>query len=115
MLPRISDSLSFLYLDMVRVVQDDTGVCAQIRVDGQRTDTVYIPTAALSCLLLGPGVSITTRAMATLARHGTSVVMTGAGGVRTYASVLPDSLSTAWLERQVHAYADTERRLGPVA
>lgn len=111
MLPRIADSLSFLYMDMVRIVQDDTGVCAQIRTDEQRTDTVYIPTAALSCLLLGPGVSITTRAMATLARHGTSVVMTGAGGVRTYASVLPDSLTTTWLERQVHAYADTERRL----
>ncbi|MGW1766492.1 type I-E CRISPR-associated endonuclease Cas1e [Streptomyces sp. NPDC002073] len=111
MLPRIADSLSFLYLDMVRIVQDDTGVCAQIRVDEHRTDTVYIPTAALSCLLLGPGVSITTRAMATLARHGTSVVITGAGGVRTYASVLPDSLTTTWLEHQVHAFSDPERRL----
>lgn len=111
MLPRIADSLSFLYLDMVRVVQDDTGVCAQIRVDEQRTDTVYIPTAALSCLLLGPGVSITTRAMTTLARHGTSVVITGSGGVRAYAAVLPDSLTTAWLEHQVHAYSQPEQRL----
>ncbi|MGW6950963.1 type I-E CRISPR-associated endonuclease Cas1e [Streptomyces xanthophaeus] len=111
MLPRIADSLSFLYLDMVRVVQDDTGVCAQIRVNDQRTDTVYIPTAALSCLLLGPGVSITTRALSTLARHGTSVVVTGAGGVRAYAAVLPDSLTTTWLEHQVHAYAEPQRRL----
>ncbi|MGJ3558641.1 hypothetical protein ACR6C2_05255 [Streptomyces sp. INA 01156] len=46
---------------MVRVVQDDTGVCAQIQVNGHRTDLVYLPTAALSCLLLGPGVSMTTR------------------------------------------------------
>ncbi|MGJ5898399.1 type I-E CRISPR-associated endonuclease Cas1e [Streptomyces niveiscabiei] len=111
MLPRIADSLSFLYLDMVRVVQDDTGVCAQIRTDDHRTDTVYIPTAALTCLLLGPGVSITTRALATLARHGTSVVCTGAGGVRAYAGILPDSLTTHWLEQQVTAYADTGRRL----
>ncbi|MFF5488790.1 type I-E CRISPR-associated endonuclease Cas1e [Streptomyces virginiae] len=111
MLPRVADSLSFLYLDMVRVVQDDTGVCAQIRVDENRTDLVYIPTAALSCLLLGPGVSITTRALATLARHGTSVVVTGSGGVRAYASVLPDSLTTTWLEHQVHAFSDPERRL----
>ncbi|MGW9375010.1 type I-E CRISPR-associated endonuclease Cas1e [Streptomyces xanthophaeus] len=111
MLPRIADQLSFLYLDMVRVVQDDTGVCAQIRVNDQRTDTVYIPTAALSCLLLGPGVSITTRALSTLARHGTSVVVTGSGGVRAYAAVLPDSLTTTWLEHQVHAYAEPQRRL----
>jgi CRISPR-associated protein Cas1 len=94
MLPRVADSLSFLYLDMVRVVQDDTGVCAQIQGDEQRTDLVYIPTAALSCLLLGPGVSITTPALTTLARHGTSVVCVGARAVRTYAGILPDSLTT---------------------
>lgn len=111
MLPRIADSLSFLYLDKVRVVQDDTGVCAQIQADDNRTDTVYIPTAALTCLLLGPGVSITTRALSTLARHGTSVVCTGAGGVRAYASILPDSLTTHWLEQQVTAWSDPQQRL----
>ncbi|MFI6469879.1 type I-E CRISPR-associated endonuclease Cas1e [Streptomyces sp. NPDC050516] len=111
MLPRVADSLSFLYLDMVRVVQDDTGVCAQIQVNEGRTDLVYVPTASLSCLLLGPGVSITTRALATLARHGTSVVCTGAGGVRAYAGILSDSLTTHWLEQQVHAWADPDRRL----
>ncbi|MBM9624693.1 type I-E CRISPR-associated endonuclease Cas1e [Streptomyces zhihengii] len=111
MLPRIADSLSFLYLDMVRVVQDDTGVCAQIQVDDSRTDTVYLPTAALSCLLLGPGVSITTPALTTLARHGTSVVCTGSGGVRAYAGILPDSLTTHWLEQQVSSWSDPDRRL----
>ncbi|MFG2950485.1 type I-E CRISPR-associated endonuclease Cas1e [Streptomyces adustus] len=111
MLPRVADSLSFLYLDMVRVVQDDTGVCAQIQVADNRTDLVYIPTAALSCLLLGPGVSITTPALTTLARHGTSVVCVGAGGVRAYAGILPDSLTTHWLEQQVTAWNDPTRRL----
>jgi len=111
MLPRIADSLSFLYLDMVRVVQDDTGVCAQVQVDEDRTDTVYVPTAALTCLLLGPGVSITTRALTTLARHGTSVVCTGAGAVRAYAGILPDSLTTHWLEQQVTAWSDPQQRL----
>ncbi|MFF4827937.1 type I-E CRISPR-associated endonuclease Cas1e [Streptomyces sp. NPDC001312] len=111
MLPRVADSLSFLYLDMVRVVQDDTGVCAQIQVGDDRTDIVYIPTAALSCLLLGPGVSITTPALTTLARHGTSVVCVGAGGVRAYAGILPDFLTTHWLEQQIAAWADPTRRL----
>ncbi|MDF3292363.1 type I-E CRISPR-associated endonuclease Cas1e [Streptomyces silvisoli] len=111
MLPRVADSLSFLYLDMVRVIQDDTGVCAQIQVTPDHTDTVCIPTAAISCLLLGPGVSITTRALSTLARHGTSVVCTGSGGVRAYAGILPDSLTTHWLERQANSWADPQRRL----
>ncbi|MFE6867732.1 type I-E CRISPR-associated endonuclease Cas1e [Kitasatospora sp. NPDC057692] len=111
MLPRIADSLSFLYLDIVRIVQDDTGVCAEVTSPQRGTETVYLPTAALSCVLLGPGTSITARALTTLARHGTTVVATGSGGVRCYTATVPDSLSTTWLERQARAWADDTTRL----
>ncbi|ATM24790.1 CRISPR-associated protein Cas1 (plasmid) [Streptomyces alboflavus] len=111
MLPRIADSLSFLYLDIVRVHQDDTGVRAEVTSEQRGTETVYLPTAALSCVLLGPGTSITARALATLAPHGTTVLITGAGGVRCYAAALPDSLTTTWLERQTRSWADDTRRL----
>jgi CRISPR-associated protein Cas1 len=110
MLPKVADSLSFLYMDIVRIVQSDTGVRAQVET-AHGTDVVEIPTAAISCVLLGPGVSITTRALATFARHGTTVLSVGSGVVRAYAGILPDSLSTAWLERQVRAWADDARRL----
>lgn len=110
MLPRVADSLSFLYLDVVRVVQDDTGVCAQVETS-RGIDRVYLPTAALACVLLGPGTSITQPALTTFARHGTTVVCVGMGGVRCYAGVLPDSLSTAWLEKQVRAWAEESSRL----
>ncbi|MET8010438.1 type I-E CRISPR-associated endonuclease Cas1e [Streptomyces sp. NPDC005271] len=111
MLPRIGDSLSFLYADVVRIVQDDTGVCAETTsADGEVT-RVYLPTSALSCLLLGPGTSITQPALTTFARHGTSVVCTGSGGVRCYSATTPDSLTTRWLEHQVHQWSDPERRL----
>ncbi|MFF2651711.1 type I-E CRISPR-associated endonuclease Cas1e [Streptomyces sp. NPDC058045] len=111
MLPRVGDSLSFLYLDIVRIHQDDTGVCARVTTEERGTELVYLPTAALSCVLLGPGTSITARALSTLARHGTTVVIAGSGGVRTYAGITPDSLSTTWLESQVRAWADDGRRL----
>ncbi|MFF8367074.1 type I-E CRISPR-associated endonuclease Cas1e [Rhodococcus erythropolis] len=111
MLPRIADSLSFLYLDIVRILQDDTGVCAEITSEQRGRETIYLPTAALSCVLLGPGTSITSRALATLARHGTTVLVTGSGGVRCYAAAQPDSLSTTWLERQARAWADDTQRL----
>jgi CRISPR-associated protein Cas1 len=110
MLPKVADSLSFLYLDIVRIVQDDTGVCAQIERP-RGTDVVYLPTAALSCVLLGPGTSITAPALTTLARHGTTVICVGSGVVRAYAGILPDSLTTSWLERQVRAWADDTQRL----
>ncbi|MBW8484439.1 type I-E CRISPR-associated endonuclease Cas1e [Actinomadura parmotrematis] len=109
MLPRIGDSLSFLYVDVARIVQDDTGVKAMFQI-GDDVRRVALPTAALGCLLLGPGVSITTRALSTFARHGTTVVCTGAAGVRCYAANVPDSLPTRWLETQVRAWADDTTR-----
>ncbi|MFJ9597977.1 type I-E CRISPR-associated endonuclease Cas1e [Streptomyces virginiae] len=111
MLPRVADQMSFLYLDIVRIQQDDTGVLAEVTSEQRGTETVYLPTAALSCVLLGPGTSITARALTTFARHGTTVVFAGAGGVRTYAGAQSDSLSTTWLERQARAWADDQRRL----
>ncbi|WP_150236419.1 type I-E CRISPR-associated endonuclease Cas1e [Nocardiopsis quinghaiensis] len=111
MLPRIADSLSFLYLDIVRVYQDDTGVCAQVETEQRGKELVYLPTAALSCVLLGPGTSITARAMTTFSRHGTTVLISGSGGVRCYSAMVPSSLSTTWLEHQARAWADDEQRL----
>lgn len=111
MLPRVADSLSFLYLDAVRVHQDDTGVCARVGPLGGGSDRVYLPTAALSCVLLGPGTSITQPALATLARHGTTVVCAGHGGVRAYAGIQPSSLTTHWLEKQALAWANENERL----
>ncbi|MFE3455543.1 type I-E CRISPR-associated endonuclease Cas1e [Nonomuraea sp. NPDC059194] len=110
MLPRVADSLSFLYAEAVKIVQDDTGVCAQVDT-ARGADRVYIPTAALACILLGPGTSITQPAMATIARHGTSLVCVGAGGVRSYAGIMSASLTTSWLEKQVKAWANDELRL----
>jgi CRISPR-associated protein Cas1 len=110
MIPRIGDSLSFLYLDMMRIIQDDTGLIA-FPAQPAPNRRLRIPTAALSCLLLGPGTSITTPALATLARHGTTVVCTGAGAVRTYAGITGPGQSSRWLEAQATTWADPEQRL----
>ncbi len=110
MLPRVADCLSFLYMESVRITQDDTGVLAYIE-SPRGMEQVYIPTAALSCVLLGPGTSITQPALATFARHGTSLVCVGAGGVRSYATIAPASLTTGWLEKQAKIWADDGLRV----
>jgi len=115
MLPRVADSLSFLYLENVRVTQDDTGVCAQVQHQDGSTGRVYLPVAALSCVLLGTGTSATNPAMATFARHGASVLWTGAGVVRLYSGSQPSDLTTDWLERQARAWADDTSRLAVAA
>lgn len=111
MLPRVGDGLSFLYLDMVRVVQDDTGLLALPALDAELDGTVRIPTAALNCLLLGPGTSITAPALSTLARHGTSVICTGSAGVRCYSGLVGPGQSSRWLEAQARSWADEKTRL----
>jgi CRISPR-associated protein Cas1 len=110
MLPRVADSLSFLYLETVRIAQDSTGVLAY--VDSPRgTEQVYLPVATLSCVLLGPGTSITQPALRTFASHGTSLVCVGTGGIRSYANIQPAGLTTTWLEKQARAWADDEQRV----
>ncbi|GAA0523017.1 type I-E CRISPR-associated endonuclease Cas1e [Saccharopolyspora thermophila] len=111
MLPRVADSLSFLYLEAVRVIQDETGVCAQTEHADGTTSRVYLPVAAISCLLLGPGTSATQPAMATCARHNTTVLWTGSGGVRLYSGSQPPNLTTYWLEHQARAWCDDTTRL----
>ncbi|CAM5243644.1 CRISPR-associated endonuclease Cas1 [Streptomyces hirsutus] len=81
---------------------DDTGVCAQAREEQHRP--AHRP---------GPGL------LAGRDHHPgpdysagrPSVVCVGAGGVRAYAGILPDSLTTHWLEQQVATWADPTRRL----
>ncbi|GAA4889182.1 type I-E CRISPR-associated endonuclease Cas1e [Saccharopolyspora cebuensis] len=114
MLPRVADSLSFLYLENVRVNQDDTGVCATVD-NHEGTTRVYLPVAAISCLLLGTGTSATQPAMATCARHNTTVLWTGAGGVRLYSGAQPSDLTTTWIEHQARAWADDTSRLAVAA
>jgi len=109
MLPRVADSLSFLYMESVRIARDRTGVLAFVE-SPRGVEQVYLPIASLSCVLLGPGTSITQPALAHFARHGTSIVCVGAGGVRSYANIQPAGLTTAWLEKQVRAWADDEQR-----
>ncbi|MFW6641017.1 type I-E CRISPR-associated endonuclease Cas1e [Nocardiopsis algeriensis] len=111
MLPKVSDNLSFLYADICRIVQTDTGVCAEVAAGAGSLHRVPVPTAALACLLLGPGTSITAPALATLMRHGTTVVATGSGGILHYGSLVPQARTTLWLDRQVRAYADDKRRM----
>jgi CRISPR-associated protein Cas1 len=93
-LTRISDRISFLYLDHCRVEQDDNGTHTRMETEDGVVYTTYLPTAAIACLMLGPGTSISAPAAAALARNGCCILMTGAGAVRLYSAWSPLSGST---------------------
>ncbi|GAA1989710.1 type I-E CRISPR-associated endonuclease Cas1e [Nocardiopsis rhodophaea] len=110
-LPRIADRLGFLYLDTVQIKADRNGVCALVEFDDGEQERVYLPTAGIGCVLLGPGTSTTHDAVKRLTADGAVIVHVGDGGVRCYSAFLNDSTSTRILDRQVEIIADPERRL----
>lgn len=79
-LGRVQDRISFLYLEHARVNRQDSA----LTVTDQR-GVVFIPSAMVSVLLLGPGIDVTHRAMELIGDTGMAVVWVGEHGVRQYA------------------------------
>ena len=110
MLPRVIDQLSFIYIDMARVEQDDNGTAACFETEKSGPQRVYLPTASIAAVLLGPGTSITAPAATQLCRDGASILFTGSAGVRCYGALTHNDLTTKWLHAQVSAWADPDTR-----
>lgn len=105
-LPKLRDSLSFLYLERTRVEQKHLGI-AFYGDEGE----VAVPAAALGLLQLGPGCSITHAAVRQLAENGCAVQWVGEHAVRFYAAGTGETRSAANLMRQARAWADEATRL----
>ncbi len=105
-LPRFRDGLSFLYVDRVRIEQDQHAILLW-----DERGRVAVPVAALSVLMLGPGSIITHAAMLALADNGCSVVWCGEGSVRCYAAGSGETHRAANLMAQATAWADPTRHM----
>jgi CRISPR-associated protein Cas1 len=78
-LTRFQDRLSYLYLEKGRIEQDAKSVAYVTE-----KDWIPIPAADLALLMLGPGTTITHRAVCNLADCNCTVVWCGADGLRFY-------------------------------
>ena len=105
-LPRISERMSFLYLERCLISRQDSA----ITVTDER-GTVHVPSASLSVLMLGPGTNITHRAMELIGDTGASVVWVGERGVRYYAHGRPLTHSSRLLVAQAELVSNTRSRL----
>ena len=105
-LTRVTDRLSFVYLERATIHRDGNAITATDQ-DG----VLHIPSAALGCLLLGPGTRVTHAAMSLLGDSGASVVWVGENGVRYYAHGRGLARSTRLLMRQAELVATTRSRL----
>ena len=79
-LPQISDRMSFLYLEHCQLNRQD----GAITIKDQR-GTIFVPAAQFSVLLLGPGTSISHKAVELIGDAGVTLVWVGEKGVRFYA------------------------------
>lgn len=81
-LPQAKDRWTPIYLEHGRLEVDDSSI-KWIAADGL---VCHLPVATLSCVLLGPGVSVTHAAIKSCADSNTPVCWTGQDGMRFYAS-----------------------------
>lgn len=106
----VEDRVSFVYIDRAKVRQDATGVVAWM-TSGGKTVRVAVPVAALAVILLGPGVSISTAALASIARSGAAVIICDAEGTRTLCWGHALTGSARWAQAQALLWADPEQRV----
>ncbi len=105
-LPTIRDRMTFLYLEHCRISREDGAVTVR-----DMEGTVYIPAAAITVLLLGPGTEISHRAMELIGDTGISTVWIGERGVRYYAHGRALNAHTNLLEKQAKLVSNTRLHL----
>ena len=104
-LPKIRDSISFLYFEFGRIEQTDTGI-EFINNKGN----VEIPIANLCVLMLGPGTTITHKAVQNIASSGCSLIWSGEQGVRYYANATGETHKAYKLQKQAELVANPQTR-----
>lgn len=105
-LVRVTDSISYLYLEKCHIEQDNFAVKA-VYLDKE----VCIPCASLTVLLLGPGTTVTHRAICNLSDCGCLVVWCGENLRKYYACGFGDTKSAKNTLKQAKACMDTNLHL----
>ncbi|MGQ5708752.1 type I-E CRISPR-associated endonuclease Cas1e [Lactobacillus sp. PSON] len=105
-LGRVSDRITFIYVDHADIDKHNSAIEVH---DSQ--GTVYIPVALVSVLMVGPGTTITHRAIELMGDSGLSVVWTGEWGVRQYAHGRALNHSSRFLERQAKLVSNERSRI----
>ena len=106
LLPKLRDSLSYLYVEHAVLERRDSAVLVL-----QETGKTAVPAAGLCLLMLGPGTTVTHAAIKLLAENGCSVLWTGQDMERLYASGMGETRRAYHLLRQAERVSDPQQRL----
>lgn len=106
LLPKIRDSLSFLYVEHAKIDKHDQAIAIH-DADGKTP----VPVACLAVLMLGPGTTVTHAAIDALADNNCLVIWCGEENVRFYACGMGGTRSASRLLRQARLASDETTRL----
>lgn len=104
--------LSFIYIDEARLSQRDGAFSVQ-----DKTGTFEIPVGSIAALMIGPGVTLTSKAVHLAATMGVKIIWTGQDGVRFYASGGSYNYRSTLIAKQaklvsnVHSRSDVARKM----
>jgi CRISPR-associated protein Cas1 len=105
-LPKLRDSLSYLYVEHARIEQSNHAIDVFDK-DG----VTHVPVAALTTLMLGPGTSVTHSAIKTLADNGCLVTWVGEDAIRFYAQGVGETRKAYHLLRQAELSCHPIKRM----
>ncbi len=105
-LARISDRMTFLYLEHAIVHRDGNAITVR-----DERGVVHVPAATIASVMLGPGTTISHQAMMLLADSGACAVWIGEQGVRYYAHGRPLARTSRLLESQAALVSNQSSRL----
>lgn len=105
-LPRIADRVTFIYVEHAIINRVDGAVTVS-----ESRGIVRIPASMIGILLLGPGTTVSHRAVELLGESGTSIAWVGEHGIRHYAHGRSLSHSSRFLEVQAKYVSNTRTRL----
>ena len=108
-LPKLRDSISYIYMEHARIDQDALAIMFEVG-DGR----IPVPVASLTCLMLGPGTTITHAAVKTIAENGCLIVWCGENARRFYASGMGETRSARNTLLQAKLCMDPDKHLSVV-
>ena len=94
-LPKLRDSLSYLYIEKA-VIERDCNAIVFIRAN----ERIPVPISSVTVLMMGPGTSITHAAMKIICESGCMAVWCGENGMRYYGFGMGETRSSTNLLKQ---------------
>jgi len=105
-LPRLADSISYIYAEHAIIEQNDSSIM-MIQSNGK----IPLPIASTTCLLLGPGTSITHAAIKSISDNGCMIIWCGEKMGRYYASGTGETRSAHNTLKQAALCMDKEKHI----